>query len=359
MSRVRRAAPRLKHYGLLRTEDERGLQTTMVDFLEALELKHFTEATVETRATSLCFFLRWCVERSLRRPEELTRPILERYQRHLYLHRKKNGRPLGVGTQRMRLVAVRLYFRWLTRKGLLLSNPAADIDVPRETFRLPRAVLTPLEVEAVLKQPQLSTPNGLRDRALMEVLYATGMRRKEVAGLKVSDVDAERGTVWVREGKGRKDRLLPIGERALEWVEKYVEEARAKLTVGEDERWLFVSETGGPFDLEYLTHLVKRYVDAAQLGKQGSCHLLRHSMATAMLEAGADIRFIQVMLGHADLSSTQLYTHVAIAKLMEVHAATHPAAKLQHKPEQLPAAEVSAAALLDALEVEAQEETLD
>ena len=347
-----------KYYGLRRTADDVGLQTTMVAFLEALETRGYSDDTVDGRASALSLFQRWCEERGLLRPDAVTRPILERYQRHLYLHRKKNGRPLATRTQRQRVSSVQLYFRWLTRKGFLLSNPASDLDVPRETFRLPRAVLTPLEVEAVLKQPELSTPQGLRDRTLLEVLYATGMRRKEVANLKVADIDVERATVWVREGKGKKDRLLPTGERALRWVEKYVEEARPKLAPADDEGWLFIAAEG-QFHVGTLSRIVRQYVTAAELGKQGSCHLFRHSMATAMLEGGADIRFIQAMLGHAELSSTQLYTHVAIGKLMEVHAATHPAAKLEHKREQVPepARVELQAALLEALDAEAEEET--
>ena len=150
----------------------------------------------------------------------------------------------------------------------------------------------------------------------------------ELLGLGVYDLDAERGTLWVRQGKGSKDRMIPIGERALAWVEKYQSEVRPGLVVASDGGKLFLTAGGKPFHPDHLSHLVRHHVLAAELGKRGGCHLFRHTMATLMLENGADIRFIQEMLGHAKLSTTQIYTQVSIRKLKEIHTATHPTAKL-------------------------------
>jgi integrase/recombinase XerD len=160
------------------------------------------------------------------------------------------------------------------------------------------------------------------------VFYSTGVRRFELIKLKLYDVDAERGTLVVREGKGKKDRMVPIGERAAAWVAKYLEDGRPSLAVEPDDGTLFLTVEGAPFTPNRLTQMVRGYVNAAGVGKKGACHLFRHTMATLMLEGGADIRFIQQMLGHAKLETTQIYTQVSIRKLKEIHAATHPGARL-------------------------------
>jgi integrase/recombinase XerD len=178
-----------------------------------------------------------------------------------------------------------------------------------------------------MRQPSLEEPRGIRDRAILEVLYSTGMRRRELIGLQLFDFDRECGTVMIRQGKGKKDRMIPIGERALGWIDRYQNEVRPELVVGRDPATLatlFLTHTGEPFTPNRLTQLVRGYVQAADLGKSGSCHLFRHTMATLMLENGADIRYIQAMLGHAELSTTQIYTQVSIRKLKEIHTATHP-----------------------------------
>jgi integrase/recombinase XerD len=190
---------------------------------------------------------------------------------------------------------------------------------------LPKHVLNVSEVETILSRCNLADPLGVRDRAMLETFYSTGMRRSELANLKVMDLDYERGTVMVRQGKGRKDRMIPIGDRALAWIKRYLDEVRPSLVREPDDGTLFLTNLFEPFTPNRLTQLVRDYIDAAELGKRGSCHLLRHACATLMLENGADIRFIQQLLGHAELSTTQIYTQVSIQKLKQVHAATHPA----------------------------------
>ena len=151
--------------------------------------------------------------------------------------------------------------------------------------------------------------------------------------MKVDDLDIERGTVFIRQGKGRKDCLIPIGERAVAWIERYLGEVRPSgSSPGRDDGALFLTELGEPMVPEYVTHRMRRYVEAADLGKKGSCHIFRHTMATAMLDAGADLRFVQEMLGHASLATTQIYTHLSIGKLKEIHSLTHPSAKRVPKP---------------------------
>jgi integrase/recombinase XerD len=305
--------------------------------LEALRVQNYSEYTVKNRRVFLGFFLAWCHDRGITEPTDVTRPILEHYQRYLFHYRKKNGEPMSFRSQHTRLAPLRVWFRWMARQHYILNNPASEIELPRLEHRLPKHVLSAGEAEQVLSQPRINDPLGLRDRAILETLYSTGMRRMEMIHLKLYDLDTERGTVTIRQGKGKKDRVIPIGDRAAAWVDKYIREARPQLVVEPDDRTVFLSNAGEPFCLDHLSNLVRAYVDAANIGKRGACHLFRHSMATLMLENGADIRFIQQMLGHADLNSTQIYTHVSIRKLKEIHTATHPA-KLERKALSLVAA---------------------
>jgi len=321
-------------------DDSQGLFAWMTRYLEWLRVQNYSERTVENRQLYLGYFIAWCADRSLTRPVEVTRPILERYQRTLYHYRKPNGQPLSFRSQHTRLVPVRAYFKWLTRQNVLLANPASELDLPRLEKRLPKHVLSAAEAEQVVNQADVDDPLGLRDRAVLETLYSTGIRRMEVIGLGLFDLDVERGTIMVRQGKGKKDRMIPIGDRAVAWIEKYVTEVRPSLQVEPDDGVLFLTMTGDPFTPNRLTQLVRNYVDAAEIGKRGACHLFRHTMATIMLENGADIRFIQEMLGHAELSTTQIYTQVSIKKLKEIHSATHPSARMPRQgSEEVPRAE--------------------
>jgi integrase/recombinase XerD len=232
--------------------------------------------------------------------------------------------------------------------------------MPRMERRLPKHVLTTAEVEQVLNTPDLQTDVGVRDRAMLETLYSTGMRRMELVGLKLFDVDIERGTVMIRQGKGRKDRMIPIGERALAWIARYRDEVRPQWALAQDDGILFLTMQGESLSLNRLTQMVREYIEAAQIGKQGSCHLFRHTMATLMLENGADIRFIQAMLGHADISTTQIYTQVSIRQLKDIHTATHPARMartVSGAAEGQGGGSPAAAGLLAALDDEAGEES--
>jgi integrase/recombinase XerD len=304
------------------------LRRTMHEHLEWMRTRHYSAGSVQGRADSLSLFAMWCEDRGLAQPNEVDRPVVERYQRYLFHYRKPSGRPLSSGTQYGRLAGVRGYFRWAVRQGVLSSNPASDVDMPRRGNALPPWVPTAAEVEKILNLPDVGTPVGVRDRAILETLYSTGMRRFELCGLTVHTVKPEVSLVVVRQGKGRKDRVIPIGARALLWVARYLDEVRPKLAVPPDEGCLFLTEAGEPFHPNRLTRVVRDYVRASGLSTRGACHLFRHAMATLMLEGGADVRFVQEMLGHASLHATQVYTHVSVRKLKEIHAATHPTARL-------------------------------
>lgn len=318
--------------------------------------RNVSERTVGLREAYLDNFAAWAEQRGLFYPSEITRPILDRYQRTLFHYRQASGKPLSFSAQHSRLVAVRVFFKWLTRRQVIVANPASELELPRVPQQLPRHILSVHEVEAVLRQPDVADVLGLRDRTMMEVLYSTGIRRSELVHLKVFDVDFHRGTLFVKEGKGQRDRVVPVGERALLWVQRYLDDSRPHLAAAIDEGFLFITNAGDPMTLARATDIVGGYVDAAKLGKRGACHQFRHACATALLEGGADIRYIQAMLGHADVSTTQIYASVSIHALKAVHARCHPAAALNPRANTAAAGEatasVTASALLDAIEAE-------
>jgi integrase/recombinase XerD len=330
-ARLRAAAKRKKVWPFVDRQDPRGMPLLLFAHLEALKVKGYSERTLRAAEWTISEFVLWSQERGVLRAQDVTKPILDRYQRQLFYATKENGEPLSLVTQHHRLSFIKQFFRWLARGNYILSNPASELQLPKVEKRLPKYILSAADAEKILAQPDLEKPQGIRDRAMMETLYSTGMRRSELPHLKLHDVDAERGTLTVRQGKGRKDRVVPIGERASAWVTKYVRDVRPLFAVEPDEGWLFLTHTGDVISPKTLGILISSYVEKADIGKKGSCHLFRHAMATLMLENGADVRMIQAMLGHVKLTTTELYTHVSIRKLKEIHTATHPSAKLERR----------------------------
>ncbi len=305
--------------------DQHGMMPYVRQFLDWSAAMGYSAATVELRVQMLRRFVAWCAERGLEKPQDITRPILERYRRFVYHSRKANHEPLSFITQYNRLSPLKSFFKWLAKENYLLANPASELDLPRLHRRLPHHLLTHDDVERIVAQTMLHGERGIRDRAIIETLYSTGIRRNELRHVKLYDVETRHGTLMVREGKGKKDRMVPLGARACHWITRYVEEVRPSLVVEPDAGWLFLHDWGEPFEKNRLTDLVKKYIAHAGIEKPGACHLFRHTMATLMLENGADIRYIQAILGHATLTTTQLYTQVSIRKLKEIHALTHPA----------------------------------
>ena len=307
--------------------DPLGFAVLVEEFLESLAVRGFAEKTIENHRYNLTYLILWLAERGITRPGEVTKPMLDRYQRAVFHHRKPDGTPLSFRSQVQRLTPIRALFRWLARQNRILYNPASELELPRSEHRLPRAVLSQSEAEQVLAVPDLADPLGLRDRAMLELFYATGVRRSELARLRITDLDVERLVLAVRQGKNRKDRMIPTGERAAAWIARYLADARPRLVVEPDDGILFLTVDGTAFSPDRLTGLVGDYVKRSGVGKPGACHLFRHTMATLMLEGGADIRFIQQMLGHADISTTQIYTQVSLRQLRAIHTATHPGAR--------------------------------
>ena len=304
------------------------LETATADYLLWLRVHNYAETTIDCRQRYLRYFTVFCDTHDTRDAGQVTFELLRSYQQQLFEHRKADGLPLTFATQAQRLVPVCHFFSWLRRSGHLTLNPASDLLMPRPDRRLPEATLSAQEMTLLLAQPNVSRPLGLRDRAILEVFYSCALRRQELINLTVRDVDFDRGTVFVRSGKGAKDRYVLIGERALFWLRLYLDLTRPQLTTNADTPTLFISSNATPICPDWLSRKIRRYLASARINKNGSCHLLRHSVATLMLEGGADIRYVAEMLGHIRLETTQRYTRVSIDRLRHIHAQTHPAAGL-------------------------------
>ena len=329
--------------------DPEGFRQRLAQFVAWMEAVQYAAPTIRMRLLQLEPFIEWCDARGLTKPTQLTRALLERYQRHVSLYRTAAGTPLALQSQQHRLTSVRVFCKWLTRQHLLLHNPAAELQLPRMGRPLPKAILSEADVEQVLRHCDVTTPIGLRDRAILETLYSTGIRRTELLGLALTDLDRDRGLLRVRHGKGRTERYVQIGERALAWLDKYLIEVRPQWVSDPTTDALFVLHTGRQMTPTQLSARVRFALQQSGLGKPGACHLFRHSCATAMLEHGADLRSIQELLGHATLATTQLYTRISIRHLKDVHQRTHPTAQLTRRTSEPPDDDEPAA--LDAEEV--------
>ncbi|TDB45463.1 site-specific tyrosine recombinase XerC [Photorhabdus luminescens] len=295
-------------------------------YLDCLNARNYSTWTLTGYQERLLPFVNWCEARGVMSAPQVSPPLLESYQSWLKTYRKADGHTLAVSTQSKRLSDLRVWFRWLRQRQYVLYNPAEGLVLPRRDKRLPAQVLSEDETQTVLQAIDINRPTGLRNRAILEVLWSSGIRRMELSNLRLSDIDFGRGVLLVRQGKGRKDRVVPIGEQALRWLQRYLDSVRPRLARRYDCGHLFITLNGRQMSRDRLTHLTGASIrQKAQLDKAGACHLFRHSMATQMLENGADTRHIQAILGHASLETTQIYTRVAIGHLKKVHEQTHPA----------------------------------
>jgi integrase/recombinase XerD len=313
--------------------DPHSLKAHVGRYLGWLEGRGYSESGLWTRRADLKEFCDWCSEREIHRPTDLNRTVIDLYQRFIFHRPKASGEPLSLHTQRKKLGVVSKYCKWLARERLVPFDPSAELELPRRGIRLPKAVLTAEEAERVLGVPDVDTVLGLRDRAILEVFYATGIRRSELVHLDLEHIELTRGVLSIRRGKGDKDRFVPLAERTAAWVRKYLVESRPRLLVHRDLRAVFLSTRGKRIAQNYLTELVRKAIEESGIDKRGGCHLFRHTAATLMLEGGADLRFIQQLLGHADVKTTQVYTRVSLHQLKAVHAATHPGARLRPRGE--------------------------
>ena len=236
--------------------------------------------------------------------------------------------PVTKATSLARLLSsAKRFYQYLLRQGRIAADPTLNIERPKLPRSLPKS-LSEAEVEALIQAPDTNTPLGLRDRAMLETLYATGLRVSELVNLKVSEASLDMGVVRAM-GKGSKERLVPLGEESLDWLRRYLDQARGAILDGKQSDALFVTQrgsahVGGPMTRQMFWRLIKRYAARAAIQKPLSPHTLRHAFATHLLNHGADLRVVQMLLGHADISTTQIYTHVARERMKQLHSRHHP-----------------------------------
>ena len=224
--------------------DPRGFWLLLMEHIANMKVRNYSVSTMRLRMVYVRNFALWCLDRDLRQPAMITKPMLESFQRHLYRHRKSDGKPLAWSTQSGHLQEVNQFFRYLVKMNHLPFNPAAELELPKQPKSLPKAILSADEVERILSEPDTTTAIGLRDRAIFEVLYSSGLRRFELCGLRIEQVDVERKTIFIKSGKGQKDRYVPIGLRALLWIARYVENGREKLLLLDPKEATLVSDQG-------------------------------------------------------------------------------------------------------------------
>ena len=229
------------------------------------------------------------------------------------------ARPRSTARQ---LSSFRRFFRYLIREGLITEDPTAQIAMPKIGRSLPRS-LSESEVEALLAAPAVADPLGHRDRTMLEVLYATGLRVSELVHLKLGQVNLNQGVIRVL-GKGNRERLIPLGEEAVRWLKTFIESGRTDILLDRSTDFLFPTRRGDRMTRQAFWHIIKRYARKASVDRDLSPHTLRHAFATHLLNHGADLRVVQMLLGHSDLSTTQIYTHVARERLKELHSGHHP-----------------------------------
>lgn len=287
---------------------------TIDHFLDALWLEQgLSDNTLTAYRTDLRHCQRWLEQRSRGLDTAEAADILG------YLAAQQGG---SVRTAARRLSSLRRFYAWRVREGQRQDDPTARIQAPKLGRSLPKS-LTEAEVESLIEAPDTQTALGLRDRAMLEILYATGLRVSELVALELRQINTRQGVVRVT-GKGSKERLVPLGEEALGWLQSYMNTARPDLLRGSTSEALFPTRRGGAMTRQAFWYLIRRYAVLAGIDKPLSPHVLRHAFATHLLNHGADLRVVQMLLGHSDISTTQIYTHVARERLKQLHAEHHP-----------------------------------
>jgi integrase/recombinase XerD len=301
------------------------LTELMLDFLGYLELERgLSRNTLEAYRSDLQQFGEFLARRGL---DPLTIAPGELWEFASELAAGRGGRAMAPATLQRKIACLRSFYRHLRRERLIDHDPVAELRGPRSSARLPH-VLSRDEVERLLDQPRGNSPGALRDRALLETMYACGLRASEVIGLELSALDLDGGVLRAR-GKGSKERIVPIGSKAVRSLRIYLDRGRPRLVGLRDEPRVFVNLRGGPLSRQGLYKIVQRHAASAGLAHRMSPHTLRHSFATHLLSGGCDLRSLQEMLGHADISTTQIYTHLSTERLRDVYFEAHPRAQIE------------------------------
>ncbi len=294
-------------------------------FKEYLQAQGRSRATVELYTDQARCFLKTVAAGDIK---AVTKSHIEVYMEGLYGHKTTEGKPYSTATICVKVRAVKRLFEHLEEANIIFINPAETIREPQKQKSLPRGVLSGKEMDKILDQPNLGLMTGIRDRAVLEVFYSTGIRRKELCGLSVFDADLQGGMLRVNQGKGGKDRVVPLGRHAVKCLREYITKARPRMTKkNRKTRRLFVNRYANPLTGQVVAIMIRTYVRSAKIKKRVTAHTFRHTFATALVKNGADITAVQKMLGHADLKTTQQYIRSLGLNIKAVHQKTHPREK--------------------------------
>ena len=334
MPQLKERAKKIQLSGKLAPDNE--LRELANRYLSWLVATRYSEETVKGVYSDLSWLLRYLEGQGIDRIADVTTEILEDYS--LCLRRQRNtrheDRKIGMAQVMHRLFSAKQFFGWLLEQMLILVNPAEELEMPRLPVSLPQTILTQKEAQRLMDGPELRSPIGYRDKAILEVLYSTGIRVSELFRLKVSDFDPKSRTLFVRQGKGGKDRILPLPMIAAGYLKEYIERVRPKFikTLKRDEGILFLTYTGCPLSIDQMTVIFRRTTKAAGIDKRVTAMTLRHTIASHLLENGMDIRYIQEFMGHERLSTTQIYSKVTLHGLRKMYNKSHPKEK-RHRGE--------------------------
>jgi integrase/recombinase XerD len=301
-----------------------------------LELRNFSPQTIKTQFAALKLFLRFLAETHRDDLTGLTTATLHDFQRWHFYQPTFKGTARGIAYQNRVLSVLKGLFKFLHEENLIARDPAAALEYGREPQTLPRNVLTPLEARKIIEAPDVHSVLGYRDRTILEVLYATGIRKLELMNLEVADVNLEEELLRINGGKGAKDRVVPLTAVACSFLESYINAIRpqllgSRLTTSR----LFLSQQGRPIARNTLAELVAKYAKRARVKKHVTCHLWRHSCATHLLKNKANLRHVQEILGHRSLATTERYLHLTISDLKEAHRKYHPRERTEQRRSQL------------------------
>jgi len=307
-----------------------NLELWRMRFQEYMELRGWTSRTVESYASELRPFFEFLESQAIESLGCVTRETVQEYRTHLFYVQYRDRR-ISTSTQCSRLTRIKSFLRFLAREHFLLTDPAAQVELPCVPRRIPRTLLSERETLILLEAPDTTTPLGIRDRSILELLYCTAIRNTELRRLSLDDIDTEQRVLRIVCGKGNKSRVVPLGEEAIVWLEEYLVHGRPRL-VRRTSTTVFLTWRGKPFSRGSLSRVVRQAARAARLKKAVTPHVLRHCCATHMLRRGANICHLQELLGHESAATTQRYTKVEISDLHRVLERCHPRERRQTIP---------------------------
>lgn len=304
--------------------NENNFKKYIDEYAQSLKVRNMAKRTINGIVWRLDKFIMYLAKNRITHIDAINKETIRSYQIELYQTINTRGRQNCVSYQNGMLSAVKQFMRFLHERDYIVSDPAKDVQYAKQPKSLPRGVLTPSEARKIIHAPDTKTVIGYRDRTILEVLYSSGIRKEEVNSLTLKDVDYNDGFLRIDEGKGNKDRIVPIGRICCRYLENYIKSVRPELIKDPYNNHLFLSLRGNRLSKNMVWELVKKYAKKARIRKNVHPHTFRHTCATTMLKNKADLNSIRKILGHTSLNTTQIYTHLNITDLKEVHKRCHP-----------------------------------